>query len=61
VIIAMLGTASLAVIAALSGEFSDSIGRATDGPTSAYLTAAAAFGIGFLVMAVVIGRLLIGG
>lgn len=61
VIIAMLGTASLAVVAALSGEFSDSIDRATDGPTSAYLTAAAAFGIGFLVMAVVIGRLLIGG
>jgi len=60
VVIALLGTASLAVMAALSGEFSDSIDRATDGPTSAYMTAAAAFGIGFLIMAVVIGRLLVG-
>lgn len=60
VIIAMLGTASLAVLAALSGEFADLLERRTDGPDTAYRLAAGALGIGALFVLVVTVRLLIG-
>ncbi len=61
VVIAMLGTASLAVIAALSGEFADLLDRQTDGPNTAYRLAAGALGIGALFVIVVTVRLLVGG
>lgn len=60
VMAAILGTTSLAVLAALSGEVADGLDSRTAGPSGAYGLAAGALGIGLLFVVIVTVRLLVG-
>lgn len=61
VVLSMLGITGLAVLAALSGEFSDLLDGRTEGPSSAYRLAAGAIAVGMLLVVIVTVRLLVGG